>query len=368
MSVKVLSNGGYQLSTGIKKSIHDHYYKIITLSGLTLECTESHIFETLNGPITAKLLSKNDELILKDGNDFLKYKRKINKKFVAYDLIDVENGSLYFTNGILSHNCSFLGSSNTLISSTKLQQLVFLDPIVSEKHLNIYEQPVAGHKYVTTVDVCAGLSQDYSIINIVDVTEAPYKQVLVYRNSDIDPSSFSLVVDAIAKKYNKSTLIIESNLDGKIVAKELWDMEYENLISTKAENGDNNIKSGKRSMPGIMMTKSTKKIGCSKLKDLIETGVLLINDVNTISELGTFVSSKGSYSAENGKHDDIVMCLVMFAWFSSTTYFEDISGKNAKDLISERRDDEDLYTLIGFINTGDELNDPFSDNGSFNFW
>jgi hypothetical protein len=353
MSYSVLTNTGFQDVSGIRKSEHQYYYKIKTLSGLELSCTEDHIFETLNGPITAKMVTKNDELIISSGNDFIKSKRKINKPFIAYDLVDVENGSLYYTNNILSHNCSFLGSSNTLINSSILQTLVFLQPIIHEKHLKIYEQPIKGHNYVTTVDVCAGLSQDSSVVNVIDVTEAPYKQVLVYKNCDIDPTSFSVVVESIAKKYNYSTLIIESNNDGKIVAKELWDMEYENLISTQTDRGGNNIKSGKRSQPGIMMTKLTKKIGCSKLKDLIETNVLIITNDDCIEELGTFAASKGSYEAESGKHDDIVMCLVMFAWFTSTNYFEDISGTNAKKLVSDNRDDEDIYTLLGFINDGD---------------
>ena len=353
MSYSVLTNTGFQDVSGIRKSEHQYYYKIKTLSGLELSCTENHVFETLNGPINAKYVTKYDELIISNGNDFIKSKRKINKPFVAYDLVDVENGSLYYANNILSHNCSFLGSSNTLINSSILQTLVFLKPIVNEKHLKIYEQPVKGHVYVTTVDVCAGLSQDSSAINIIDVTSAPYKQVLVYKNCDIDPTSFSVVVESIAKKYNYSTLIIESNNDGKIVAKELWDLEYENLISTQTDQGGNNIKSGRRSQPGIMMTKLTKKIGCSKLKDLIETNVLIVTNDDCIEELGTFAASKGSYEAEPGKHDDIVMCLVMFAWFTSTNYFEDISGTNAKKLISDNRDDEDIYTLLGFINDGD---------------
>ena len=137
MSYSVLTNTGFQDASGIRKSEHQYYYKIKTLSGLELSCTENHVFETLNGPITAKMVTKNDELIISSGNDFIKSKRKINKPFIAYDLVDVENGSLYYTNNILSHNCSFLGSSNTLINSSILQTLVFLQPIVNEKHLKI---------------------------------------------------------------------------------------------------------------------------------------------------------------------------------------------------------------------------------------
>ena len=41
-----------------------------------------------------------------------------------------------------------------------------------------------------------------------------------------------IVVENLSKKYNNAYLIIESNNDGKIVAKELWDNEYENLINS----------------------------------------------------------------------------------------------------------------------------------------
>ncbi len=362
--MNVLTNDGYQETAGIRKTVHNRYYELAFNTGETLNCTVDHIFETLNGPITAKKLTSRDELINKNGTCFVTRKKLIRKKFVAYDLIDVGTKSIYYTNNILSHNCSFLGSSNTLISAAKLQNMVFLAPIVEQKYLKVYEQPQEEHTYIATVDVGAGLSMDYSVINIVDVTETPYKQVLVYRNNEVDPTSFSIVVNSIATKYNHAHLIIESNNDGKIVAKELWDMEYENLISTRAQEGDNVIKKGKKSAPGIMMTKSTKKIGCSKLKDLIESEVLVLVDEDTVRECGTFVLSKGSYEAESGKNDDIIMCLVMFSWFASSNYFEDVTGKNTTLAIKEQRNDDDIHTLLGFIDDG------YADESevSFSFW
>ena len=350
--MKVLSNTGYQSVSGIRKTIHKCYYEIILMNDDVLKCTSDHIFETLNGPVTAKHLTIYDELMLDGDNTFIKSKQLIRRKFVAYVLIDVENGSLYYTNGVLSHNCSFLGSSNTLIAAAKLQNLAFLDPIAEKDSIKIYEQPQEGHTYVTTVDVCAGLGSDYSVVNVIDVTETPYRQVMVYRNNEIDPTSFAVVVYSLAKKYNGSYLVIESNNDGKIVAKEVWDMEYENLINTRAQEGDNVIKTGKRSVPGIMMTKLTKKIGCSKLKDLVETEVLVLVDAETISECGTFVMSKGSYEAETGKNDDIIMCLVMFAWFSSSNYFEGVTGNNTGQAVKDNRNDDDLHMLLGFVNDG----------------
>lgn len=368
--MKVLTASGYQDFSGVRKTVHNSYYEMEFESGETLKCTREHIFETINGGVTARKLSKYDELYRNNDCTFLKKKKLIRRKFIAYDLIDVGGGNLYYTNDILSHNCSFLGSSNTLIDSRKLQNLVFHTPIINQKDIKIYEQPQKGHIYIATVDVSAGLGQDYSIITIIDVTTAPYKQVMLYRKNDIDPTSFSIVVDGIARRYNMAYLIIESNNDGKIVCKELFDMEYENMINTIAEKGENKIKYGKRSSIGIMMTKTTKKVGCSKLKELIENNVLVIQNEETISELGTFAASNGSYAAESGKHDDIVMSLVMFAWFSTTTYFVDVCGNETKLLIKENRDDDDVHTLIGFVN-GDDADEGFDfgfydNNNKFN--
>lgn len=363
--MKVLTNTGYQDFSGVRKTVHKSYYEIFFINGDSIKCTKDHIFDTINGGITARKLTKYDEVNTDNGQTFVKSKKLIRRKFTAYDLIDVGGGNLYYTNSVLSHNCSFLGSSNTLIDARKLQNLVHKKPVVEQRDIKIYEQPVQGHIYVTTVDVAAGLGQDYSIINVIDVTTAPYQQVLLYRNNDINPTAFAMVVEGIAKRYNESYLIVESNNDGKIVCKELFDLEYENMINTIADKGENSVKGGKRSVAGIMMTKTTKKVGCSKLKDLIENQILIINSDEAISELGSFVSKKGSYEAEQGKHDDIVMTLVMFAWFATTNYFTDATGKDTRGLIKESRDDDDVRTLIGFVVNGydDDFGGGYSSGG-----
>lgn len=366
--MKVLTNNGYRGFSGIRKTIHKSYYEITFENGEFIKCTKDHIFDTFNGGVIAKKLSKYDEVNVNGGVTFLKSKKLIRRKFIAYDLIDVDSGNLYYTNNILSHNCSFLGSSNTLIDSRKLQNLVHKKPVVEQKDLVIFEQPIQGHIYVATVDVAAGLGQDYSIVNIIDVTVSPYVQVLLYRSNDVKPTEFAMIVEGLASRYNKAYLVVESNNDGKIVCKELWEMEYENMINTITNQGENSIKGGKRSVAGIMMTKTTKKVGCSKLKELIENQILIVNSSQAISELGTFISKKGSYEAEQGKHDDIVMTLVMFAWFATTDYFTDATGKDTRGLIKEQRDDDDVRTLIGFVVNGYDDNDFGNFGGGSGFY
>ena len=102
------------------------------------------------------------------------------------------------------------------------------------------------------------------------------------------------------------------------------------------------------------MTKRVKRIGCSNLKDLVELGKIRIPDANTISELSTFEIKGSSYEATQGNHDDLVMNLVMFAWFVSSEAFGDISTVDLKEMLfaEKMRQIEEDVPLFGEIDDG----------------
>jgi hypothetical protein len=75
---------------------------------------------------------------------------------------------------------------------------------------------------------------------------------------------------------------------------------------------------------GVKMSPQVKRIGCSNLKMLIEGDKMVITDFDVISELTTFVQDKNSFAAESGSNDDLVMCLVTFAWVTTQKYFKEI--------------------------------------------
>ena len=249
-------------------------------------------------------------------------------------------------------DCEFQGSMNTLISGSALQRLSHIPKINEDKWLSVYEGPQEGHNYVASVDVSEGLGGDYSICTIIDITEQPYKQVLVYRNNTIAPIPFTEVVYDIIKRYNRAYTIIENNSIGKIVADSLYyDYEYEELLFTKSN--DSSTKVGGNSV-GLRQTVKTKSIGCATLKSLIEQNVLIIQDFDTINELSTFVKRGNSYAAENGHYDDIVMSLANFAWLTSQNYFEELADINIRARIRENRakDEENAHLLFGFLDDG----------------
>lgn len=262
-------------------------------------------------------------------------------------------GAIKFRQEVL---CEFMGSSGTLINGDKLQKLVFGDPLVSDEHFSVYAKPSKDRRYIMTVDCSEGVDRDYSVASIFDVTEKPFKHVAIYRNNAIPPEMFTEVVYRLGKKYNDALAIVETNSVGVMVAKELWfDYEYENIVKTVPKESGAKVGYGSGSQIGVKTTKATKRVGCSTLKSLIETDLLITNDYHAISEMGTFVMVGSSWGAEEGKHDDVVMTLVIFAWFTQQVSFEEyMQGSINSELRAAREEERNGLPDLFFDDGGGE--------------
>jgi hypothetical protein len=261
------------------------------------------------------------------------------------------------------YEVEFLGSSGTLIAGWKLKELVPQRPIQQKEGLTLYKHPVQHHVYTCIVDVSRGKGLDYSAFSIIDVTSMPYEQVCVYRNNMVTPIDYASIVFQVAKSYNNAATLVEINDIGEQVSTSLhYDFEYDNILFTESAG-----RLGKRITTGfganidrgIMTTKIVKSVGCSILKLLIEQNQLVVNDFNTISELATFSKKGASYQAEPGKHDDMVMGLVLFAWLSDQSYFKDITDINTLARLREKSEEDVINDMLpfGFVDYGGSLED-----------
>ena len=242
---------------------------------------------------------------------------------------------------------TFFGTGNTLISADALMNMK-AEPGVGVGDVNVYVEPKENHDYIMTVDVAKGRGQDYSTFNIIDISTNPFKQVACYRNNMISPILFPDIIHKWAKRYNEAYVIIESNDQGSVVANGLYyDIEYENM------HVESMIKAG---AIGMTMNRKVKRIGCSNLKDLIEEKRLHIVDLNTISECSTFEARGNSFEASDGNHDDLVMNLVMFAWYVGTEAFVNQTDMTMKQMLYEEKMKaiEDEITPVGIIDDGIE--------------
>ena len=263
--------------------------------------------------------------------------------------------------------CEFIGSTHTLISAAKLRMMVFKTPIFSKNGLDVYEEPIENALYCMVIDTAQGKDQDYSAISIFDISQIPYRQVAKYRSNKISPMLYPDIIFHIGKKYNMSWILLEVNDVGSQVAETLhYDLEYENIIVTSMKGRAGQQVGGgfgKNIQLGIRTSKQLKRIGCSTLKEMIESDKLIISDFDTISELTTFAVKHNSYEAEEGSNDDLAMTLVIFSWLVQQRYFKDLTDLDIRKKLADeqmRALEEDLLPF-GIIDDGRE-SQTFTDN------
>ena len=255
--------------------------------------------------------------------------------------------------------CDFLGSADTLISPAKLQNIPFHDPIASNAGLDVYERVQKDHEYIITVDVARGIGGDYSAFLVFDITTMPYKIVAKYRNNEIKPVLFPSVIFQVCKEYNNPYVLVEVNDIGDSIAATLnYDLEYPNVLMCAMRGRAGQVVgqgfSGTKTQLGVKMSVTVKKIGCANLKAIVEEDKLLFNDFQIFQELTTFVQKKQAWEADEGYHDDLVMCMVLFAWLVMQEYFKEMTDQDVRRRIydEQRNQIEQDMAPFGFIDDG----------------
>ena len=258
--------------------------------------------------------------------------------------------------------CEFLGSVNTLITSSKLKTLVYEDPISSNAGLDIFEEPKPEHTYVCTVDVARGITKDYSAFCVVDTTEIPYRMVAKYRNNKIKPLLFPNIIHQVVTTYNHAYTLIEVNdIGGQVADIMQFDLEYDNLLMCSMRGRAGQVVgqgfSGSKVQLGVKMSTTVKKTGCANMKQLIEDDKLIFNDYDIIAELTTFIQRGQAWEAEEGCNDDLSMCLVIFSWLATTDYFRELhdSDVRMRMYMEQKEAIEADMAPFGFMDDG--LND-----------
>ena len=354
---------GFKNFSGIQKVYKPFYHWIIFEDGSEIKCSDNHSFGSEK--IKASLMKVDDIL---QGKKVI-YNEIVEEEIYLYDLLDVGEDNLYYSNNIISHNCEFLGSIGTLINPAKIKTLVYDEPIKRSGGLDVYEKPKDEHTYIMTVDVSRGLNNDYSAFVVFDISTFPYKIVAKYRNNEIKPMLFPNIIIDVAKAYNKSFVLAEVNDIGEQVTSILhFDLEYDNILMCAMRGRAGQLVgqgfSGRKTQLGVKMSKTVKRVGCSNLKTIIEDDKLIFNDYEIISELTTFIQKNQSFEAEEGCNDDLVMCLVIFSWLVVQDYFKEMTENDVRKRIYEDQKEqiEQDMSPFGFITDGLNEETSFVDN------
>lgn len=265
-------------------------------------------------------------------------------------------GEVKFNQEVL---CQFLGSSRTLIPGSVLATLSPELPRHSKDDLDIYREPQQGNTYFISVDVGKGVGGDYSTFTVIDITQTPYEQVAKYRSNTVSPLLYPNIIADVGKTYNNAYVLIELNVSEQVPYILRNELEYENILTTSRKNKRQELNAGFGGSDyqfGVTTDVFVKRTGCATLKELVGNQQLILHDSDTIAEANVFVESHGSYAAESGYHDDLMMNLVLFSWATNSSYFKDLTNTDARAVMYKtqmQRIADDL-TPFGFVQTGQD--------------
>lgn len=309
---KILTPNGYSDFDGINAIEKDEIIKFELQNRIEIKCSVDHKLLTHNGFVQSNDIEENQYISTIGGFKKIIKKEKIKGKEILYDPINVKEQNIYYSNGIISHNCEFLGSTNTVIETEVLKKLMnsWIEPTFHDlkNRLAIFEKPDKDSLYILGVDPSKGTGEHASTIQILKVksiTPIKLEQVAVFNDNFTDVYEFSEIVNRLSYYYNNGYIMCENNGEGSAVITRLWwEYENENLINT----GSKTTNLGIRALTG------TKSKAVLLMKKLIEDWSVIIHHRETIEELGSFIEENGRFFGKD-KPDDLVSALYWALYF-----------------------------------------------------
>lgn len=199
------------------------------------------------------------------------------------------------------YECEFLGTGETYLEGYLLRRLV---EEVNEDYwikynnkMRVWKEPTAEHEYVIGVDVSLGRDRDYSAFHIFNAYTG--EQVAEFYSNKTPINDLAQILYTEANLYNNAHVIIERNTIGNNLIDWMFNvLEYDNLwIDDKNDFG-------------VQITTRNREEFLARMEEYIRNNYLKLNSKRTVDELLTFiVDDNGKITADEGKHDDLIMSL-----------------------------------------------------------
>jgi hypothetical protein len=185
--------------------------------------------------------------------------------------------------------------------------------------LKVYENPIPGKRYVIGGDGAQGIEGgDFSSLCILGLPEL--STVAIFEQI-IGSHEFAGCAYWLSKLYNNALLAIELNDKGGYAAMQELENNYPdaNLYFQPVVK----LHKGKPLRYGWVTNAITRSIMISDAKNLLTKNYIQVYDMNTLKQLRSFVKHKdGKLAAITGKHDDLVIALMIALQLAKTTHIE----------------------------------------------
>jgi len=372
---EVLTDDGYKDFVGVKRSYSDEIYVITLSNGFIVKSTRNHVYPTNNGLMASHELYKSVVMNTSRGNfEVISVEVKEHNDYV-YDLLEVAGDNTYYANGVLTHNCSFLGSGDNVIDDKYVKRQEkdnVREPIRKEwidGNMWIWEDPIKDHQYILAADASSGSAADSAGICILDYTTG--NQVAEYQGK-VAPDVLGEMCAHYGNSYNAFVVVDITGGWGASTVLKLIDLNYpKNLMYYDVTVGVDAIENNKAlqkhldkgKLPGLNFQKNRNLI-ISELEKGIRMDTFKLRSARALNEMDTFVYINGRPDHMKGYHDDLLMSIGM-CLFIAMSSFKDLekSKGQAKAMVESwvvtSTDSTDVDTLsrnVDFYMAHNEVN------------
>jgi len=182
-------------------------------------------------------------------------------------------------------------------------------------YIKIYEDVQEGCPYVIGGDT-AGEGSDWFAGQIINNVTG--KQVAVLRHQ-FDEDLYAKQMYCLGRYYNDALQSIETNFSTYPV-RELERLGYPKQYVRETED---TFTHKPQKAYGYKTTKLTRPVAIAGLVEIVREHIELINDVQTLEEMLTFVrNEQGKAEAQEGKTDDLIMALAIAYYSRGQQSFE----------------------------------------------
>ena len=327
----ILTPNGYESFSGMRNLVRDNVIRFTLSNQKIIKSSPDHKF-MLNGtqPILAHELKEGMELF---NGVMIDKIESISKSHTLYDVMSVGKDNIFLVDDIVSHNCDFMTSGNSVVPGPTLQwyrDTYVCDPIETRGFDGgywIWEVPNYTTQYAVIADVARGDGKDYSTFHVLDVEQC--KQVAEYQGKP-GTKEFGNMLVAVAYEWNDALLVIENANIGWAAIQPAIDRNYPNLyyshktelhvVDTQAMiNQGRDLANADKMVPGFSTTNKTRPLIISKIEQYFRTRSVIIKSKRTISELDVFIwEDNGKAQARRGYNDDLVIPLGIGLWIRDT--------------------------------------------------
>jgi len=211
-------------------------------------------------------------------------------------------------------DCKFLDTGDSFIDEIFFEKLLAkaTEPtyVFDDGCYKVWEEPDKDHLYTIGVDVAEGVGQNFSVIQVLDITNLQdIKQVAEYASNEISPFEFTTKVRDICYHWGAPPVLIERNNCGSQVVDNLYHQyNYRSIVNWSPKVGQ-----VKYDRLGVYAHTNTKYKGITNMRYWVN-GIKCV-DIRSkpaVVEMKNFVRyPNGSWAAQPGfDYDDRVMAMV----------------------------------------------------------